>query len=109
MNILSGIFAVLGLAIVAYLGFDFVKEYRAAPGSAWDRALAAGKGSATILWARFTMIVGAISTSLVSVADWLNAPGIGDAIKSALSNPKYVAAFLIGSAVLTEAARRRTL
>ena len=43
-----GLFITLAaLGIAGYVVYDFQKEFRAAPGSLWDRVLAAGKGSAT--------------------------------------------------------------
>jgi phage-related protein len=99
---------IAALAIIAYLACDFAQEYRSAPGTVWDRMLAAGKGSATILWARFSVVVGAVSAVLVNGANLLNAPGVADAIKAAMQ-PQYVAIFTIGVALVTELARRRTL
>jgi hypothetical protein len=96
------------LAIVGYVVVDFVREWRKAEGSLWDRLVAAGKGSATILWARFTIIVGALADLLVEVADWLNAPGVADGIKMVLQ-PEYVGAFIVAVALISEVARRRTL
>lgn len=96
------------IALVAFLAYDFVSEYRAAVGSAWERAIAAGKGSATILWARLTMLVAALSDLLTQAADWLNAPGVADGIRSVLK-PEYVAVFVVGLALVTELARRRSL
>jgi hypothetical protein len=101
-------FTAVVLAIFAYVVFDFAREYIRASGSTWDRLIAAGKGSATIVWQRFVMLISAVAGGLASLADWLNAPGLADAIKDAMT-PEYVAFFMIAVAIITEIARRRTL
>lgn len=96
------------LAAFAYVAWDFYADYRDAVGSTWQRLLAAGKTTATILWSRFTILVTALSNSLVWLAGLLGAPGVEDAIKAALQ-PVYVAGFVVVIAIITELARRRTL
>lgn len=96
------------LVIVGYVVVDFLREYRNAEGSLWNRLVAAGKGSATVLWARFTVIVGALADLLIEAASWLDAPGVADAVK-ALLRPEYVGAFIVAVALISEFARRRTL
>lgn len=98
----------LCVMVLAFVIMDFVREYRRTPGSVWDRAVAAGKGSATILWARFVAIVSALAALLVEFADYLNAPGVAEAIKGILQ-PEYVGLFMVAIAIITEFARRRTL
>lgn len=102
------VFALFLIAIVAFFVFDMVKLYAATPGSTWDRILAAGRGSATIVWGRFVAIVAAAIGLLPDAADLFGDPSLGDAIKAAL-NPQYVAAFTIGIALISIFARRRTL
>jgi hypothetical protein len=99
--------AVIGI-IVAYFAFVFVRDFVSTSGSIWTRLLAAGKDSAVILVHRFVIICSGISYGMVWVANALNAPGVADKIQTVLQ-PQYVAAFLIGLALLTELARRRTL
>lgn len=96
------------LASFLYVAWDFYADYRAAAGTVWQRLLASGKESATILWTRFTVLVTALSNSLVWVAGLLGAPGVEDSIKAALQ-PAYVAGFVVAIAIVTELARRRTL
>ena len=102
------LFNLILLAAFAYVAWDFYADYRAAAGTVWQRLLAAGKTSATILWSRFTILTTAMSNSLVWLAGLLGAPGVEDAIKAALQ-PVYVAGFVVFIAVITELARRRTL
>jgi hypothetical protein len=96
------------LAALLYVAVDFYRSYCAATGTVWQRLLAAGKSSATILWQRFVIAVAALSNGLVWLADVANAPAVSDAIKAALQ-PQYVAAFVVAVAIITELARRRTL
>ena len=100
---------VAALAAIGWLAFYFVKAYLGTPGSLWQRALAGARGSATVLWARFCMALGALAATLSSLADLLDAPGLKDAVQGALGDPKWVALFIVATAVVTELARRRTL
>jgi hypothetical protein len=102
--ILNGIL----FAILVYVVVDFVRSYRAAAGTVWQRLLASGKESATIVWQRFTIVVASLADAVVWVADLLNAPSVAEPIKSALQ-PQYVAAFMVAVAIIGEFARRRTL
>jgi NADPH-dependent ferric siderophore reductase len=95
-------------AIAAYFAFDFVRSYKTTVGSIWARSVAATKSSATILWARFSVVVTAAVGGLAYLADLVNAPQVATAITTYLK-PSVVAAIMVASAVLTEWARRRTL
>jgi hypothetical protein len=106
--ILSHLIDAVLLAFLAYIVFEAVKDYRAAAGSVWQRVLAAGKASATIAWARFTVIVAALANSLVWLADVVNAPTVATAIETYLK-PSVVAGIMVTVALITEMARRRTL
>jgi hypothetical protein len=83
-------------------------KHRRLAGSAWHRCLTAAKSSATILWARFTIVVTALATCLIQLADFVNAPSVTAAITTYLK-PCVVAAIMVTVAVVTEWARRRTL
>lgn len=102
------ILAFVMLAVAATLGGLFYRAYRATPGSAWDRALAAAHGSATILWARLVAFISAAATSFAGFAEILGAPAVSDAIRAALT-PEYVGPVMIAMALISEWARRRTL
>ncbi|HEY7246276.1 MAG TPA: hypothetical protein VH678_20575 [Xanthobacteraceae bacterium] len=96
------------LAIAGYFIFDFVRAYRGTVGSVWSRCIGAAKSSATILWARFTVVVTALAAGLVQIADFIQAPSVSAAISTYLK-PSVVAAIMVTVAVVTEWARRRTL
>lgn len=108
MNIFLLILDIPITALVAYFIYDFVVSYRAAAGTVWQRVLAAGDQSATIVWQRLIVIASGLSGAVVVVADYLNAPGVGDAIKSAVQ-PQYLVIYAIVMALISEFARRRTL
>jgi len=95
-------------ATLLYVVIDFVRSYCAAVGSTWQRMLAAGRHSATILWQRFTIALAALADVLVWLADLLDAPAVAEPIKSVLQ-PQYVAVFVVAVAIVGELARRRTL
>ena len=96
------------LVIIVYFGWTFYSTYKAATGSTFERAVAAAKGSATILWARFVALVGLATGGLASGADLLGDPSVGQAIQ-AYAKPQYVAGALVLIAVVTTWARKRTL
>jgi hypothetical protein len=101
---------VLNLVLVAalvYVAIDFVRSFRAS-GTVWQRLLATGRQSATILWQRFTIALAAFTDALLWLAELLNAPGVVEPIKSVLQ-PQYVAVFVVAVAIVSELARRRTL
>jgi hypothetical protein len=95
-------------AAFAYVVVDFVRSYKAASGTVWQRLLATGRHSATILWQRCTIALAGFADALVWLADLLQAPGVAEPIKSVLQ-PQYVAVFVVAVAVVGELARRRTL
>lgn len=100
------IFDLIVLAFFLYVVWSGVTAYRAATGSVWQKVLAAGRDSLTIVWLRFVGFVGAGIDLLVQGADLINAPQVSAAISS-YGNPKIVAGVLIGVAVIGEWARRR--
>src|SRR5919204_3379674 len=95
-------------AALVYVVVDFVRAYRAATGTVWQRLLATSRHSATILWQRFTIALAGFADALVWLADLLNAPGVAEPIKSVLE-PQYVAVFVVAVAIVGALARRRTL
>ncbi len=108
MSVIAVVVDLAVAALVAYFIYDGVQEFASKTGTVWERLLAAGKDSVTILWGRFVVIVSGLSGGLVVLADYLNAPGVGDTIKSVIQ-PQYVMALTIGIGLISEFARRRTL
>lgn len=99
------IISMVTVALVTFIVYDFVMEFKAATGTTWERLLAAGKQTETILWARFVALVGCLTQLLVQGADWLNAPGVADSIRTVMK-PEYVAVYIVAIAFVTEFARR---
>lgn len=101
---------VIGLAslgVVGWLTYDFLETYLHTSGSRATRALIALKGSSTIAWQRFVMVISFASTALVELADYFNLPGVGDALKAFLT-PSTVLLLTASIAIVSEFCRRRT-
>lgn len=95
--------------VAAYFIWMTVSRFMAeTDGTVWERLLAAGSDSATKLWARFMVIVGAGLGLLTTAADYLGDPGLSAAIQQYL-DPRYVGAAMILISLVTIWARRRTL
>jgi len=92
--------------IAAYLIWDFVKFYKSAIGSTWQRVVASAKGAAMSLWTGFAVVVSTGAGGLVYVANLLNAPSVATAITT-YGQPKYVAIVMIGAAVIIKWAEDR--
>jgi hypothetical protein len=100
--------AVFVLGVPAYMAFEIVRGYTTATGTAWQRLVAAFKGSATIFWARLNALsVAAIGTA-GEIATIAGAPGVADTIKPWLA-PEYMMAYTLFVLIGAEIARRRTL
>lgn len=91
-----------------YFLYSMVSGYIESAGTVWGRVLNAGKGSATIVWARFVVIVNSGIAVLAGAADFVKSPEVSSALQT-YGGPKVVAAIMIGVAVVSELARRRTL
>lgn len=72
---------------------------------AWNKILSWTRNSATVLWARLQGIVGVLLAAATAV-DW---SGIARLDWAHDKTSMYVGLGLIANAILTEAARRRTL
>lgn len=71
----------------------------------WDKIKAWFKNSATILWARIQVIVGAAVAAALAL---LQNPDVTNALQSALQ-PKFIPYYVIAIGLVTELARRRTV
>jgi hypothetical protein len=96
------------LGIIAYVVYDAVTRYRAATGTTWERLLAVGKGTATILVQRGVYLLAALSELLPSMVSVLGAPEVATQIQAVLP-PGSGPFFMLVTAALTEWARHRTL
>lgn len=96
---------IAAVAIVAFVAGDAVVKYRATPGTS---ILTAFEQSASILGTRLLALSSALITAIAGIADYLNAPGIADAVRNMIPS-EYVPAFGLAVAIAFELARRRSL
>lgn len=53
---------IVSLLIISYIAYNFVSQYRASTAATtWDKMLAAGRGSATILFQKASILVSALT------------------------------------------------
>lgn len=102
------LFTIICFSIAGWMIYTFISNYLVTSGSRIHRARIATEGSATILWARFSMVVGFLVAGLANIADYMNLPGIGDALHEYLT-PATVSLVFAGAMIITELARRRSL
>lgn len=105
MRVLIDLFFV---SLLAYVLYDGITRYRAASGSFWDRMIAVGKGTSTILVQRGVYLLSALMELLPQLLDLVGAPNVSASIQSILPSggaPYYA----LGFAFLSELARHRTL
>lgn len=104
------ILLVITLTLLGRVVYLMWSGYRNAPAgsSAWERWLAAGRDSATILWANFITVVSGLIAGVVGLADLAGAPGVSAVIQQYL-DPQWVGLGLIVLALVAEYARKRTL
>lgn len=87
---------------------DAVHGYVTGTGTVWDKMLAVGKSSASILSARVGMIGGFGLQAIVSLAEVISSPTV-KAFVDQYINASAVGYTMIVAAVIAEVARRRTL
>lgn len=97
------------LSVIGYFGWSIYRGYRAATGNTWERLIAAAKDSATILWARFVAIIASVVGVIGDAGNLFGLPQVQPFVEQWLSNPKVIAAVLLGVSLITELARKRTL
>jgi hypothetical protein len=95
-------------AIFAACATWFLRSYRAATGTTWQRLLAASKDSATVLWGYIVGLAGTLLTWSVTAADFFNAPEVRTFVETNIK-AEYLGAALTVIALVTIAARLRTL
>jgi hypothetical protein len=100
---------ILTLVTLAILGWLIVTtwlNYRKATGTVWQRLLSAADDSATLLWAKFMLLVSTLTGVLTNAADYIADPNLNAAIKAALT-PEHVIYFAIFVTFVTMLAHRR--
>jgi hypothetical protein len=97
------------LAVAAYFAYTVYDGYRDATGTTWQRLLAGARSSATILWAKFCLILAGLVGNLDTLADALGQPEMKQYIADALGNPKAVAIVMLVISTVSFLARLRRL
>lgn len=76
----------------------------------WPRLLEAAKGSATLLWSRFVIVIAGLVGNLEDLVGQLGMPQLKEYLAQLTgNNTKYVAAAVIGIMLLTIVARKRSI
>lgn len=96
------------LCFVAYVVYVYVREFREAVGTVWQRAVEAAKDSATVLWNGFIAAASATTLAAEHVATFLNLPEVATFINQSVP-VRYVAWAFLGITVVTIIARLRSL
>jgi hypothetical protein len=96
--------ALLVLWIVGTFGYCWATE----SGSFWQRTLAAGKDSATIVWSKIIIAASAFIGVLVQLATAAGDPQIGAKLHEVLT-PQVFSGVMIAIMFITVLARKRTL
>jgi hypothetical protein len=96
------------LVVVGWVAYTFCHAYATETGSFWARSLAAGKNSATIVWAKLVIIAGGLVAVIDKIADLAGDPSLATQIQQYLT-PQAVGYFMIGIMVVNVWARVRTL
>lgn len=108
MQIIRVFIEVLFLGLAIFLVYDIIRRYRHATGTTWDRLIVAGHDSATILWAKISLIFSAVAENADSFADLIQQPQLKPYIDMAFT-PQAFGAMLAGFMIISWLARKRTL
>lgn len=98
------VFTIVLVGLVA----DAVHAYYTTTGTAWQRLLAVGKTSATIMVARLGAIGGLALNAAIEIADLVGSPAVSAALTQYV-DAKAVGYTLAVAAIVVEWSRRRTL
>ena len=109
MHTLRIIFEIAILLLALAIVLTVYLQYRKETGTTWQRLLGAAQHSATILWAKFCIVVAGVAGNLDSLADMLGQPEAKDFINAWVGNPKVIAGIMLAIALVTIGARKRTL
>ena len=109
LNLVSLAIAGVPVAIALFFVYDVVRRYRDSTGTLKDRLMAAGRGSVTMVWSKFLIIIAAVVANLDGIADMAGQPQVKDYLNQAISNPKTLAWVMLGISLVTMFARARTL
>lgn len=105
-----GIFVSLAFACVAiYIAATMINAYRKHPElSGWERWLATARESATMLWAKFSLVIAGVVANLDTIFNAVGLPQVTEAINK-YADPKVAAAIIAVIALGAGLTRMRTL
>ncbi len=109
MRVLGIMLSLAIRAFVVYVAVTFYLDFRKVPGTTTERLLIAARDSATVLWAKFCILVAGITSQIDNLADLFGAPEAKDFINAWVGNPKMIAALMLAISLITIKARTRTL
>src|ERR1700743_421621 len=98
----------LTMLMIGWIVFTFVHAWITATGSFWQRTLAAGKNSATIVWAKVVLIAGGLVAVLDKIAHLFGDPSLATQIQQYVT-PQIVSYVMMGIMAINVWARLRTL
>lgn len=101
-------FSLVSLAILGVVAWRLYVAYQSSAGTLWQRLLAAGHGSATMLWQYAVMGSAAFLGNIEKIANGLNLPEVQTFINAHVP-PQELAVVMIVISVVTIVARLRTL
>jgi hypothetical protein len=102
--VIAGVCTVVALYFATVMLVDYTREQ----GTIWERLLAAGRYSVTVLWNRFVILVGTGTAAVASITADAGYPELADHLKE-LFTPKVVLGIMVGMSVVSILARNRTL
>lgn len=107
MRLLLGI----ALAVLAtYFLVDVITRWKKETTlTGWDRLLAAGRTSLTMLWGKVWMVLAGLVGNIYDVLDAIGLPGIKPYLEQVLGEPKAVGVAMVLVAGVMMIARSRTL
>jgi hypothetical protein len=110
------ILPLIGLSVAAVVIFDFGRQYLKSISTGWGRVWDAGRGSATVVWQQFGLVVSGLVMGADRLIDWVcaaaNDPSAADAIKGVINSyftPPVAGLVGLAFIAITIKARMRTL
>jgi hypothetical protein len=97
------------LAVAVWVAWTCIQVYATETGTFWERMLKTARDSATLLWARFCMLVAGVVANIDTAADFLGVPELKPFIDTWLGSPKIIAGVMLLVSMITIAARKRTM
>jgi hypothetical protein len=105
---MKSLLTLLFIAVLVYSAYQLWSGFQAAEGTAWQRLVTTFRSSSTLAVAFVVRVADSLAGSLDGIAGWLNMPEAQAVIQRYLT-PEMAMLLMLGVAIATEIARRRTL